>query len=127
MKLLLETHSFLWWDNEPNKLSTAALAAIVDPANSVYLSVVSVWEIVIKSSIGKLTLTSPLADRIARQEANGVQILPANLSHVLAVGALPMIHKDPFDRLLVAQTNVEGFDLVSDDQLLDGYAIRRLW
>ena len=56
-----------------------------------------------------------------------MQILLAHLSHVLAVGTLPMIHKDPFDRLLVAQTNVEGFDLVSDDQLLDGYAIRRLW
>jgi PIN domain nuclease of toxin-antitoxin system len=127
MKLLLDTYTFLWWDNEPSKLSAAALAAIIDPGNSVYLSVVSVWEIVIKSSLGKLTLSSPLADRIVRQEANGIQILSAQLNHVLAVAALPMIHKDPFDRLLVAQTNVEGFDLVSDDHLLDGYAIRRLW
>jgi PIN domain nuclease of toxin-antitoxin system len=127
MMLLLDTHTFIWWDSDPGKLSPPALAALADPANTVWLSVVSVWEMVIKIQLGKLTLRLPLADVIAHQQANGVQILSATLPHALAVEALPPVHKDPFDRLLAAQANVEGADLVSSDPIFAHYPVRRLW
>src|SRR5437660_876360 len=104
MKLLLDTHVFIWWDSDPGQLSAPALAALRDPANSVWLSVVSVWEIVIKVQLGKLTLRLPLADIVAQQQANGLQILAVTLLHSLAVEGLPPAHKDPFDRLLAAQS-----------------------
>jgi PIN domain nuclease of toxin-antitoxin system len=127
MKLLLDTHAFIWWDSDPSLLSAPALAALRDPANEVWLSVVSVWEMVIKAPLGKLTLRLPLADIISQQQANGLQILPVSLAHTLAVEGLPAIHKDPFDRLLIAQANVEGAELVCADQLIRQYPVRILW
>ena len=107
MKLLLDTHAFIWWDSDPTKLSPSVLAAISDPANEVWLSVVSVLEMAIKAQLGKLSLRLPLADIVAQQQANGLQVLSLMLSHTLAVEGLPLVHKDPFDRLLVAQANCE--------------------
>src|SRR6185312_2244570 len=108
MKLLLDTHTCMWWDSNPAQLSPIALAALTDPANEVWLSVTSVWEIVIKVQIGKLILRQPLADIIKRQMANRLRILVVAPEHALAVEGLPAIHKDPFDRMLIAQANVEG-------------------
>jgi PIN domain nuclease of toxin-antitoxin system len=82
---------------------------------------------VIKAQLGKLTLRLPLADIASQQQANGLQILPVNLTHALALEGLPAIHKDPFDRLLIAQASVEGADLVSADQVLHQYSVRVLW
>ncbi|HEX5269641.1 MAG TPA: type II toxin-antitoxin system VapC family toxin [Gemmataceae bacterium] len=127
MKLVLDTHAFIWWDSDPTQLSPAALAAISDPANEVWLSVVSAWEMVTKAQLGKLTLRVPLADIVSHQQANGLHILPVSLSHVLAVEGLPPIHKDPFDRLLVAQANVEAAELVSADHAVRQYPVRILW
>jgi PIN domain nuclease of toxin-antitoxin system len=127
MKLLLDTHAFIWWDSDPAQLSAPALAALRDPANEVWLSVTSVWEMVIKAQLGKLALRLPLAVIVAQQQANGLQILPVTLAHSLAVEGLPAIHKDPFDRLLVAQANIEGADLVSTDQVIRQYSVRVLW
>jgi PIN domain nuclease of toxin-antitoxin system len=127
MKLLLDTQAFIWWDSDPSKLSTPALAALRDPANLVWFSVVSVWEIVIKNQLGKLTLRLPLANIIAQQQANGLQALPVTLPHSLAVEGLPPIHKDPFDRLLAAQSIVEGAELVSADAIFQHYPVRLLW
>jgi PIN domain nuclease of toxin-antitoxin system len=127
MKLLLDTHAFIWWDSDPAQLSAPALAALRDPANEVWLSVASVWEMVIKAQLGKLTLRLPLADLVRQQQANGLQVLPVTLAHVLAVEGLPPIHKDPFDRILIAQANVEGAELVSADQLVRQYPVRVLW
>ena len=126
MKLLLDTHAFIWWDSDPTRLSPAALAALRDPANEVWLSVTSVWEMVVKAQLGKLTLRLPLADIVA-QQANGLQILTTTLAHALAVEGLPPIHKDPFDRMLIAQANVERADLVSVDTLVRQYPVRVLW
>src|SRR3954454_18166032 len=101
MKVLLDTHTFIWWDSAPAKLSAPALSALQDPANTILLSVISAWEIVVKLQLGKLSLAAPLATILSQQQANGVQVLPASLAHVLAVHSLPNVHKDPFDRLLI--------------------------
>ena len=127
MKLLLDTHAFIWWDSDPSQLSPRALSAIRDPSNEVWLSACSVWEMAIKADLGKLTLRLPLADIVAQQRANGLQIMPIIVEHSLAVIGLPPIHKDPFDRLLVAQANIEGAELVSDDSLIRKYPVRILW
>ena len=81
MKLLLDTHAFIWWDSDPTQLSATVLAALLDPANEVWLSVASVWEIVIKVQLGKLTLRLPLADIVSQQRANGLRVLPVALGH----------------------------------------------
>ena len=127
MKLVLDTHAFIWWDSDPARLSPAALAALRDPANEVWLSAASVWELVIKAQLGKLALRLPLADIVSQQQANGLRILPVTLAHVLGVEGLPPIHMDPFDRVLVAQANVEGAELVSADQMVRQYPVRILW
>jgi len=123
---LLDTHALIWWDGDQTRLSSRALAALYDPANTVWFSVVNIWEIVIKSQLGKLALHLPLPQIIAQQQANGLQVLSVSLAHVLAVEALPPIHKDPFDRLLVAQTNVETAELVTSDPILALYPVRVL-
>jgi PIN domain nuclease of toxin-antitoxin system len=127
MKLLLDTHAFIWWDSDPTRLSAPALAALLDPANEVWLSVASVWEMVIKVQLGKLALRLPLADIVSQQRANGLRVLPVALAHVLAVEGLPAVHKDPFDRVLIAQANVEGAQLVSADPVVRQYPVRVLW
>lgn len=128
MKLLLDTHTFMWWDAAPAKLSAAALALCSDTANQLLLSVASLWEIQIKRQLGKLELRLPLAEIVAhQQETNGVAILPIVQAHVLALEELPAHHRDPFDRLLVAQAVVEGATLVSTDPFLKSYAIEVRW
>ncbi len=99
----------------------APLAALLNPANTVWFSVVNVWEIVIKAQLGRLTLRLPLADIVAQQQANGLQVLSVTLAHSLAVESLPPVHKDPFDRLLAAQSIVEGADLVTADAIFGWY------
>jgi PIN domain nuclease of toxin-antitoxin system len=127
MKLLLDTHTFVWWDSDLSQLSASALNALKDPANSLVLSVVSIWEIVMKQQLNKLTLHLPLISILSQQENNGLEILGVQLDHVLAVEKLPAAHKDPFDRLLIAQANVEGLTLVSADALFTQYPVTVLW
>lgn len=128
MKLLLDTHTFIWWDSEPNKLSETASALLQDSNHSLILSAVSVWEMQIKLQLGKLTLSLPLVDLIeSQQTVNQIQILPMTLAHVLAIDHLPTPHKDPFDRLLIAQANVEGAMLVSSDSIFEQYPVQRVW
>jgi PIN domain nuclease of toxin-antitoxin system len=127
MKLLLDTHVFIWWDSDPAQLSQPALTALRDPANTIAFSVVSVWEMTIKRQLGKLILRLPLSQLVAHQQANGLQVLPVTLTHTLAVEGLPPVHKDPFDRLLAAQANVEGVDFVTADPIFAQYPVRVLW
>jgi PIN domain nuclease of toxin-antitoxin system len=127
MKLLLDTHAFIWWDSDPQRLSAAAKAALCDPENVVQLSVVSVWEIAIKVQLGKLSLRLPLGDIVAGQKANGLQILEVRLDHVLAVMQLPALHNDPFDRILVAQSQTENATLLTADDALRRYGVPVLW
>ena len=128
MKLLLDTHTFIWWDTEPAKLSAAALALCCDPVNQLVLSVASLWEIQIKRQLGKLELRLPLSEIVAhQQETNGVAILPIVQAHVQALDDLPLVHRDPFDRLLVAQAIAEGAALVSGDSVLESYPVQVRW
>jgi PIN domain nuclease of toxin-antitoxin system len=127
MKGLVDTHTFIWMDSDPTRLSSAAAMFLQDPSNIILLSVVSVWEMLIKLALGKLTLRMPLQTILAQQQANGIQILPVTLDHVLAVESLPAAHKDPFDRLLVAQANVEGAVLVTADAIFAQYPVTVLW
>lgn len=127
MKLLLDTQVLIWCDSEPHKLSAVANAAIRDPANEVWFSAASIWELAIKSRLGKLALTRPLADLIRVQKTYRIEELPVNSGHCLQIEALPLIHKDPFDRILIAQTIVESAVLVTADQIIRNYAIKTLW
>jgi PIN domain nuclease of toxin-antitoxin system len=122
MKLLLDTHTFIWWDSQPDKLSQKALALCQEPTNTLLLSVASIWEMQIKLQLGKLKLNLPLVEVIeSQQKTNNVEILPISLIHVLALESLPNHHKDPFDRLLIAQACVEDAFLVSCDPIFAQY------
>ncbi len=128
MKLLIDTHVFLWLMDEPEKLSGKALEACKNRENQIYLSVVSPWEIEIKRQLGKLRLKLPLRTIIEeQQEKNGLQILAVELEHVLALGNLIRHHADPFDRLLIAQAIVEDADLVTADPLFSKYPVKLYW
>jgi PIN domain nuclease of toxin-antitoxin system len=127
MRLLLDTHSFIWWDSEPQRLSAVAIGALCNPAHEVLLSVVSLWEIVIKPQLNRLVLRLPLGEIVQHQLANGIQNLGVELEHVLAVGQMPLIHHDPFDRLLVAQAIAERATLVTCDTLVRQYPVSTLW
>ena len=128
MKLLLDTHTFIWWDSDPAKLPTQVLALCRDRANMVLLSVASAWEMQIKLQLGKLRLNLPLAEVIeSQQQSNDIELLPITLTHVLALQDLPAHHRDPFDRLLVAQANAEDAVLVSGDPIFAKYPVKLLW
>jgi len=128
MKLLLDTHSFIWWANEPEKLSERVLTACEDKKNDLILSVVSVWEMQIKIQLGKLQLRHPLKELVSKQqETNNLQILPITLEHVPALEDLPNHHRDPFDRLLIAQSRKEKLRLVSKDDVFPRYSVKLFW
>jgi len=130
MKLLLDTHAFLWLvDGSPN-LSTTAQTAVCDPANALFLSVASVWELSINTSRTnpQLRLSDPLDLYVAKwTAAYQIQALPIDLTHALHVAGLPHHHSDPFDRLLIAQAEVEAMTLVSADRKFASYSISLLW
>ena len=128
MRLLLDTHAFLWWDADAEQLPDSLLETLQDPAHEITFSVVSAWEMQIKAALGKLELRTPLATLISEQrEKNGLGVLPVSLQHVLALEKLGDYHKDPFDRLLIAQANVEGLTLVSKDDVFRHYDVALLW
>ncbi|HEY4002320.1 MAG TPA: type II toxin-antitoxin system VapC family toxin [Candidatus Xenobia bacterium] len=128
MTLLLDTHAFLWFVWDDPQLSATAKALIEDPTNRKLLSVASCWEIAIKTGNGKLTLDAPAAVFIPRELANnGFDLLAITLAHATAVETLPQHHKDPFDRLLIVQTQIEGVSIVSVDVAFDPYGVARLW
>jgi PIN domain nuclease of toxin-antitoxin system len=128
MKLLLDTHALIWMTSEPHKLSAAASIAITDARNEIWLSIASIWEVQIKVQIGKLTCNPPLAEMIKAQcTANRLQILSVSLEHIYAIDALAFVHRDPFDRMLIAQANCEGMMLVTSDRIFAGYPVATLW
>lgn len=128
MKLLLDTHAFLWADGEPHKLSTRAKAACENQDNDLILSVVSIWEMQLKIMLGKLSLRAPLRQVIDDWvRDSGLKILTLNEQHILRLDSLPALHKDPFDRLLVAQADLEGCELVTQDREIARYPISTLW
>ena len=128
MKYLLDTHTFIWWDSDLEKLSHKALELIQNPENVVLISTASIWEIQIKLQLGKLKLGGSLSEIIeSQQKVNHFEVLPINLEHVLASDRLPAYHKDPFDRLLAAQALIEDAVLISKDPNLSNYPVQVDW
>jgi PIN domain nuclease of toxin-antitoxin system len=128
MKLLLDTHSFLWFIVGHSQLSRLARTLIEDPTHQPFLSMASVWEMAIKVSLGKLKIEAPFEAFLAHQlDLNGIELLPIQLRHVALVTTLPFHHRDPFDRLLIAQAQAEQMPVLSSDPAFDAYPIRRLW
>lgn len=128
MKLLLDTHVFLWWCAADPKLSQGAVDAIADGANDVFVSAVNGWEIAIKTRLGKLPLPQPpAAFMTAMLRRHAFDVLSVSLDHALAEFDLPAHHNDPFDRLLVAQARCEEMTLVSNDAVLEHYDVAGLW
>jgi PIN domain nuclease of toxin-antitoxin system len=128
MRLLLDTHVFLWWTDNNPALSTQAQHAISDESNDCFLSIVCCWELAIKASLGKLSLSQSVEKFIVEQvAANGFELLPVDFRHVAAVESLPFHHRDPFDRLLVAQARAEGLVLVTADFQISNYGVSVLW
>jgi PIN domain nuclease of toxin-antitoxin system len=121
MKLLLDTHLLLWAAGKPNRLSTAARKLIDSPANELLFSAASIWEVAIKRGLGRSDFQADA--RLLRRGLldNGYTELPILSDHVVAIESLPSIHKDPFDRLLVAQATVEGITLLTADSLVGQY------
>ncbi len=128
MSLLLDTHAVLWYALQDARLSAAARIAIENEPEKVFVSPASYWEIAIKISVGQYTLLEPFAvfwERAISQE--GLALLPIEIRHAAKIIELPSIHRDPFDRLLVAQALTEKLSLVSNDSLLDRYCVPRIW
>ena len=124
MRLLLDTHIFIWWADKPERLDARLLDVMLSTENELVLSVVSLWEMQIKSQLGKLTLRRPLEELVhLQQSVNGLQLLPVTSNHVFLLDELPLIHKDPFDRLIIAQAMAENLILVSHDKLFEDYQV----
>lgn len=128
MAILLDTNALLWHVAGHPRLSTTAKMWIDDPAQDVVVSIASLWEITIKTSLGKLQLATPLAVFIQQHILRSdVKLLPIEPTHLLTLSTLPHHHRDPFDRLIVAQALEENLPLVSSDNALDVYGIQRIW
>jgi PIN domain nuclease of toxin-antitoxin system len=128
VNLLLDSHTLLWFLRNDPSLSAIAKTMISDPANHKYVSLASCWEIAIKATRKKLSLTEPVGDLLSRElSRNGFDLLTIELRHATHVELLPEHHKDPFDRLLAAQSILEGIPLVSVDSQFDAYGVKRYW
>ncbi len=128
MRLLLDTQCWLWWFSQPEKLNEKVIEQIADETNEVWFSVASVWEIGIKVSSGKLPLPEQIEDYIStRMNQLGARSLEITTSHALRVAALPLHHRDPFDRMLIAQAQVEEMTLVSADSTFNQYEVSLIW
>lgn len=128
MPLLLDTHTILWYAFGNQNLSSLARTLIDDPAEEKFLSIASPWEVGIEVSSGKLSVAQPVDDFFADQMRRlSLRLLPISLAHVARVATLPFHHRDPFDRMLVAQSLTENMSIVSADSVLDTYGVTRLW
>lgn len=128
MRLLLDTHVFLWLRNAPEKIPEKVLNAYYDVNNDIFLSIASIWEMQIKYQLGKLELKLPLHDLIQEQcFHNDLKILPIEKYHIFALSELPLYHKDPFDRLILIQSKLENLTLASADNVFSHYKIDLFW
>jgi PIN domain nuclease of toxin-antitoxin system len=128
MKVLLDTHAFLWLVTDDDRLSKTARQTFLDTKNGLFFSAASLWEICIKNSLGKISLKGQWFKTIQDEMVNNaIQWLPIEMPHCAEVTKLPFHHRDPFDRMLIAQAMVEEMQLLSRDTLLSAYAIKRIW
>jgi PIN domain nuclease of toxin-antitoxin system len=128
MQLLLDTHSFIWWSINSEKLSVTGQDLLFDRNNRLFLSVASVWEMQIKLQLGKLQLNPSLQELIKNQiTINNLEILSIDLAHIWTLATLIHYHKDPFDRLLISQSITEIMPILSIDEIFDRYPVQRIW
>jgi len=128
VKVLIDTHAFLWLITDDDRLSQTARKTFLNPQNSLFFSAASLWEICIKKSLGKLSLKSGWLQTIQNElKVNAIQWLPIEISHCARFTKLPFHHRDPFDRMLIAQTLVENLRLLSRDDRFAPYKIKRIW
>ena len=128
MRFLLDTHTLIWWMTNDGRLSKAARLLIEQKENISLVSAVSAWEIATKVRLGRLPAAADLVQNfVADLERERIEILPVDADHGIRAGLLPGPHKDPFDRMLIAQALAEDVPIVSNDRALDGYGVRRLW
>lgn len=127
MKILLDTHAFLWFIDDSPALS-ARSKSLMEAENELFLSVSSLWEIAVKLRLGKLIVAMSTESLMTEQlTANNIEILPISVPHLVQVSTLPLHHRDPFDRLIIAQAIVEQMPVVSADPAFDAYPVERLW
>ncbi len=128
MKLLLDTNVFIWLNDSPQRVSEQVMSVVANPNNDLFLSLTSIWEMQIKIQLGKLQLNDSLPEILKTQQVeNNLELLTISLEHVLALESLPHHHKDPFDRLLIAQAQTEEMTLVSADGMFGLYEVKLLW
>jgi PIN domain nuclease of toxin-antitoxin system len=128
MAYLLDTHTFLWFIIDDSALSSSAKMLIENPEHTVYLSIASIWEMAIKISLGKLEMPTPFDEFINVQiYKNSISLLGITTRHVGTVVTLPFHHRDPFDRLIVAQSLVEQLPIIGVDSIFDAYGVKRYW
>jgi PIN domain nuclease of toxin-antitoxin system len=127
MKYLLDTHTIIWIFNGDYQLSQAAQKIIGDKENDLFASIASLWEIAIKNSLNKLKLEVPLKTFIEQIRSNDIGILPIDDEAILTLSQLPFHHKDPFDRLIIAQAISNGFSIISKDKNFGNYPINLIW
>jgi PIN domain nuclease of toxin-antitoxin system len=128
MKLLLDTHTFMWWDSEPDHIPKNTLILLQNPQNELLISLVSLWEMQIKIQLGKLTLRTDLEIILKTQkDKNDISIMSIKLPHIIELRNLPLHHKDPFDRLLIAQCRSENATLISRDSVFQAYDCSVFW
>jgi PIN domain nuclease of toxin-antitoxin system len=127
MKLLLDTHTFLWFIDDSPQLSAKG-KTLLEADNDLLLSIGSLWEIAIKLRLGKLTVAMPTDVLMTQQvTSNDIGVLSITVPHLVTVSTLPLNHRDPFDRLIIAQAMVEQMPIVSADPAFDAYPVQRLW
>jgi PIN domain nuclease of toxin-antitoxin system len=128
MRALLDTHCFLWWIADDARLSSRIRAIVAEGGNELFLSAASGWEMAIKAKLGRLHLPQEFERFVAEQlDMNAIQSMPIQLSHALHLYALPDLHRDPFDRLLVAQSQLEGLPLLTNDPQIAQYPVETIW
>jgi PIN domain nuclease of toxin-antitoxin system len=124
VRVLIDSHAFLWWSEASPALGSAASAAIADPANEVLISVAALWELTIKASSGKLSLPADL-ETLAASE--GFAVLSIAFSHLRRLAGLPRLHRDPFDRMMIAQALAEGIPIATGDRVFAAYGVQVVW
>jgi len=127
VKVLLDTHALLSWLQEHSSLSSKARRTIAAIENQVFVSIATAWEMAIKNRAGKLEISELLDGLEAKLVDEGMSVLPISLNHAVKAGGLPLHHKDPFDRMLVAQAQAENLSVISNDAIFEKYGVRRVW
>jgi PIN domain nuclease of toxin-antitoxin system len=124
VRLLIDSHAFLWWSEASPYLSLAAHGAIADPTNEVLISVAALWELTIKASSGKLNLPTNLETMVTNQ---GFAVLSISFPHLRSLIVLPRVHRDPFDRMMIAQSLAEGMPIATRDRVFAAYGVQIVW